>query len=613
MPQLRLIFQSEGKERPYLLRGSRWTLGRDPRSDIVIPDPLVSRRHAVLWYEGSRLFIRDAGAKNPVEVDGKAAHEAIELELGSVMQFGNTQATLRGPSEAHARFEATDNSQVSDVWVLPHAPTEIDSAELDTLHKVADAMQPVRTLDDAAYLMVRLVESLIEAERIIVARIGSQDRIEILASRKREDPLKIPRQLLSNLRSAHRASSICRRCPGESGRDYQLMMAAPWVRGDRVDGFLFVQRSLKPAEIESMLSVDDTVASSESVHCTEADSELQMIQVLTRFFDARIGAIETLEHLETERISMQSYTQKLPTFLSVSPETQELRRRLERLSPLRDPIAIIGEEGSGKRFLSLHIHGGSFETRRDGDVVPPFITARLSAEAPERGEDELFGIGKSENELSLLHKAHGGTLCIKHIELLSQTAQERLVDELQHGRIRTNGESVPLEVRLIVTSRARREEFPAYLHPALRELLPHEPVETVPLCKRLDDIPLLSSYFLEDYARRTSTTAARISPRAMDRLRAYSWPQNVRELSQVLETAAVLARGHVIYPKQLPPQFTQARNRASAVPSEIPTLKEIEAEHIRRVLELVGGNKSLACKALGIAYSTLHEKLKLIT
>ncbi|PIE23546.1 MAG: hypothetical protein CSA62_06815 [Planctomycetota bacterium] len=630
MPQLRLIFVSNGKERPFLLRGSRWTIGRDPHSDIVIPDPLVSRRHAVLWYEGHELFIRDAGAKNLVEVNGKAANEALPVPVGARFRLGSTEAVLLGPNEPHARFDATESSKVFDIWALPETEPQPSNEQLKTLALVADALQPVRSIADAAWLVVSMARQLIPHDRIVIGRIGSQDRIDILASEQRaleakdgktgetqaHSSLKIPRKLLSELRSKHRAACLCRRPSQGNDTGIERLMAAPWIRGDRVEGFLFVQRRLENSEFNSLEERGETVSSSDSTpfeECRPAPTEdLQLLQLIVRLLDARLETIETIERLENDKLAMRSFTRRLPSLLSVSPETQQLRRDLVRLSGLSDPMLITGEPGSGKLFLAMHLHSGGHETRSGEETVPPFVPVRLTPEGIQRAEDQLFGLEGDHPGNYAIQAAHGGTLCIRNIEHLPESAQLRLTDELLNGRINTALDPTPLRTRLIATSSLNYEELCGTLHPDLIALFPHRALVTVPLRRRLDDIPLLASYFLEEYAARTGAGAARVSPRAMDRLRAYHWPNNIKELEQVLETAAVLARGHVIYPKQLPPQFTQNKPASDAVPTEIPTLKQIESEHIMRVLELVGGNKSLACKALGIAYSTLHEKLKLM-
>ncbi|MBZ0267331.1 sigma 54-interacting transcriptional regulator, partial [bacterium] len=140
------------------------------------------------------------------------------------------------------------------------------------------------------------------------------------------------------------------------------------------------------------------------------------------------------------------------------------------------------------------------------------------------------------------------------------------------------------------------------------------PIMIPPLRDRVQDVPVLASYFVQHFNRELTRSVRGFHPEARKRLTQYLWPGNVRELKNVIERAILLESRDVILPEHLPLEIKPAPGASTAVPAAetafLPRpLREVELDHIRRTLEHFDGNKSQAARCLGISRQTLRDKL----
>ncbi len=332
-----------------------------------------------------------------------------------------------------------------------------------------------------------------------------------------------------------------------------------------------------------------------------------------------IGAVElvVVEHTpqqEPDRPTQRSDSGTLSmtagqTILGQSDAIEELREEVARMAPLPTTVLIQGEYGTGKAGIARAIHAAS-RCR-----LGPFVHVRCGAIPAERIESELFGLqggavtGATEDRAGCLAQANSGTLFLDGVSDLTESAQVTLLHVLEEGRYRPIGatEERHSDVRCLAATRNDLERAVAdgvfrqdlYRHLTIARL------EVPPLRERPEDIPLLAEHFLPGLAQELGRPALHLSPEAADRLAGHRWPGNIRELRNVLERAAIFATGGTITRTDL-----QLSER-SGVPTGngFPTLKELEAAHVRQALELAGGNKTRAAKLLGISRTTLYEKL----
>ena len=291
-------------------------------------------------------------------------------------------------------------------------------------------------------------------------------------------------------------------------------------------------------------------------------------------------------------------------------------------------VLLLGETGTGKELFARAIHDGS---RRARKVFLPVNCAAIPATLLE---SELFGhekgafTGAVDRKPGKFELADGGTLFLDEIGDLPQDAQAKLLRVLQDGQLHRVGGTKPVTVDVRVVA-ATNQDLAARMEQGLFRADLYYRLSVFPIClpplrERPDDIPLLVDHFVEHFAGRLHTSRPRILQEAMERLRHYEWPGNIRELQNVVERAVLLARGGDITPEMIPltpprrPSPGQAeaeapRERTPDPPAEHLPFAEAERRAILHALERAGwriSGRGGAAEVLGLKPTTLHAKMK---
>ena len=300
-----------------------------------------------------------------------------------------------------------------------------------------------------------------------------------------------------------------------------------------------------------------------------------------------------------------------------SPPMQAVFRAIAKVAPTDASVIIYGESGTGKELVARALHKNSLRNDR------PFIRVNCGALAEGVLESELFGHEKGAFTGALRRKpgrfelAHTGSIFLDEIGDLPANTQIKLLRVLQEKEFERVGgeETIRVDVRVIaathrdlqaeVESGRFREDLYYRLHIV--------PISLPPLRQRPEDIPLLAGHFLQRLGERLGKPGLVLTPEALNALRRYSWPGNVREFENVLERAAVLCDGSRISLAALPP-LARERNSRLAIPDEMfdlnATLAEVEKTLIKRALERAHGVKAKAARQLGIKSTTLLYKIE---
>ena len=327
----------------------------------------------------------------------------------------------------------------------------------------------------------------------------------------------------------------------------------------------------------------------------------------------RVG--ETDIHFLSEEDEAASRVESGPTrfgmAVGVSPVMRKLFALLERLAATDLSITLIGETGTGKDILARAIH--SCSNRKDKS----FVVFDAGAVAATLIESRLFGhmkgafTGAVSDQQGQFEAANSGTLFLDEIGELNLELQPKLLRALeQRTVVRLGGTAeIPVDVRIVAaTNRDLASEVAAgRFREDLFFRLGVAVVKVPPLRERPEDIPVLVQAIAQDLPRQVKFSDAAIAV-----LQAQKWPGNIRELKNVLSLASAVSESEVIEPRDLLSSTTQ-RSRAQTLdglPLAGRTLDSIEANAIKQTLIDCNGNKSKAAKALGIASSTLYEKLK---
>jgi two-component system response regulator PilR (NtrC family) len=303
--------------------------------------------------------------------------------------------------------------------------------------------------------------------------------------------------------------------------------------------------------------------------------------------------------------------------LGQSKQLQELRRFIAKLARSQAPVLISGESGTGKELAARMIH--SQGPRMEGAFVP----VNCGAIPSELVESELFGhkkgsfTGASSDKLGLFHAAEGGTLFLDEVADLPLDMQVKMLRAVQEKSVRPLGahQEIPVDVRIIsashldlgaqVAKRAFRQDL-FYRINVIELRMP-------PLRERPEDIPLLVEQILGRIARQSDMPKPVLTPAAIDRLRRYAFPGNVRELENILERAAALDEDGRIDADELHlPQALPASGPPPAPDGEQPLedyLGEVERQAIVKVLEETRWNRTAAAKKLGMTLRSLRYRL----
>ncbi len=319
----------------------------------------------------------------------------------------------------------------------------------------------------------------------------------------------------------------------------------------------------------------------------------------------------------------------------------ELADLLKTVAPTDATVLITGESGTGKELVARAIQQGS--ERRDR----AFVTVNCAALGESLLESELFGhekgafTGADKRREGRFKQADGGTLFLDEIGELPLQLQAKLLRALQQGEVQRVGSDTPVMVNVRViaaTNRNLRAEVDAG---RFREDLYYRlnviGLDVPPLRERKEDIPLLSSAFLERYSLANRKAIKGFTPQAMDALLKYNWPGNVRELQNAVERAVILCAGDYVSERELPLAVSSSPkrerdaekpetgisctmnmhgdaqgdgDRLSVAVTPGMTLDALERALILNTLRETGDNKSEAARRLGITRATLHNKLK---
>jgi DNA-binding NtrC family response regulator len=323
------------------------------------------------------------------------------------------------------------------------------------------------------------------------------------------------------------------------------------------------------------------------------------------------------------------------------PAMREVYKAIGRVAAQNVPVLITGESGTGKELVARAIYQHGLRAKA------PFLALNCAAIPEQLLESELFGhekgsfTGADRRRIGKFEQVSGGTLFLDEIgdmPLALQAKILRLLQEQSFERVGGN-ETVRTDVRLIAATHrdlkawSAEEKFRPDLYHRLSVFTIHLP----PLRERGEDLPMLVQRYLRRFSRELEREVREVTPEALEQLRNYSWPGNIRELQSVLKQALLRASGTVLLPAFLPELAIgpagSVNDRRESDPATAeadpgmeafirqrlgPDVQDLYADTHRqldrlllpRVLEYTGGNQHQAARLLGIARQTLRFKLR---
>jgi two-component system nitrogen regulation response regulator NtrX len=294
-----------------------------------------------------------------------------------------------------------------------------------------------------------------------------------------------------------------------------------------------------------------------------------------------------------------------------------LRQQLAIAAPTNGRVLIYGESGSGKELVAHALHHQSLRSSA------PFVEVNCAAIPDELIESELFGhvkgafTGATQSKIGKLEKADGGTLFLDEVGDMSLKTQAKVLRALEEQRFEPVGSASPVtvDVRVIAATNKNLDEemskgnFRQDLFYRLNVI----PFYVPPLRERVEDIPVLTEHFIQEFSNLYGRKPKEVSPEAMESLRQYSWPGNVRELKNLVERLVIMTQTSRVDVRHLP-SVVLKDNWPVEDPAEARSLSEarmaFDRDYILKKLEENGGNISRTADSLGIERSHLYRKLK---
>lgn len=345
--------------------------------------------------------------------------------------------------------------------------------------------------------------------------------------------------------------------------------------------------------------------------------------------EVRLNIQNAIGHktLEVENRVLKKELVKEYSFQNLVGNSEVMHKIFElvkRVSSSPTNILITGESGTGKEMVAKAIHYNGILKDK------PFVTINCGAIPESLMESEMFGhkkgsfTGAIADKAGLFEVADGGTLFLDEVGELPLTIQVKLLRSIQERIIRRVGgtEDMKIEVRIIAATNRNLEEmvnagtFRQDLYFRLNVIN----IRTPSLKERRDDIPLLANFFIKKYNERLNKHISGISAEAMESLKKYDYPGNVRELENIIERTVALEGGSSILPESLPPfvNTPTGRKMASSQEIEIGTegvdldkiMGQIEKELLVKAIHSAGGVKKRAAKLLHISFRSMRYRVE---
>ena len=351
----------------------------------------------------------------------------------------------------------------------------------------------------------------------------------------------------------------------------------------------------------------------------------EIVRVIVTFH--RISQIQKMEQRIREELYLKGHVAEntFEDIIGQSPAITQAKEEAENFAQVDSPLLIYGETGTGKELFAQAIHNAS--PRKNN----PFIAFNCAAIPENLLESELFGYvegaftgAKKKGKMGLFEQAHKGTIFLDEIGEISPDIQARLLRVLQERKVRRIGDDklIPIDIRIIVSTNkdlyrlVEKKKFREDLYYRINVLNLNLP----PIRERRQDIPLLVNFFIKKYKQKLKKAMGSISKEGIQILEEYTWPGNIRQLENIVESLMVMTKEDYIRTSLFRramnslPRNKLGLNRVDFFKSDMSisltgNLEQIKRNIIKRVIQEEKGNKAAAAKRLGIGRTTLWRKL----
>ena len=326
------------------------------------------------------------------------------------------------------------------------------------------------------------------------------------------------------------------------------------------------------------------------------------------------------EQLEDEKMYLTEEIQSIHNYTEIIGASRSLHDTFKLISQVSESdstVLVLGETGTGKELIARAIHNNSL---RKNKLMIKVNCATLPANLIE---SELFGhergsfTGATDRRLGKFELANGGTLFLDEIGELPLDLQMKLLRALQEREIERLGGRTTIKVDIRIIAATNRNLEKEVLAGRFRSDLYYRlnifPIILPPLRERKDDIEVLATHFIKKFSKKTGKPINSLGTKALQKLREYQWPGNIRELEHMIERSVLLTNGTMIKDIHLPSQNQVIDSKAITPEINLQTINENEKNHIYQILKYCKGRiagDGGAAEILGVPASTLNSKIK---
>jgi Nif-specific regulatory protein len=577
-------------------------IGRGLDCDVILSDPLASRVHAVIVCEEGVWWVRDAGSRNGTVVNNQKVDEA-QLAHGTLVRVGSSEFEFR---QSQARPSTASGVNVAQTLISDRS-VELQRAgefglealrdteranDFLTLHQLSMKLLGCTDPDEVVRTSLELLRERARASVVgfLWASDDGQLKPKLVIPEDAAGKVHLSNELTEMVTRQGKAIWIDNQEPENASRSREHFADAicvPLVHDGRTLGAIHVY--LEKGRFRQ----------------ADFDVSIPLANILTvALVRARR---ETMLQVEQQRLADKAaVTNEL---IGESRPMQELASRIGRVARATGCVLIRGESGVGKELVARAVHRASPRSDR------PMLSVNCAAIPRDLMESQLFGhkkgafTGADSDHAGLFQQAHTGTLFLDEVGEMTLDGQAKLLRILEGHPFLPVGatKEVTSDVRVIAATNRDLREFvregrfreDLYYRLSVFELY------IPPLRDRGTDMELLVNHFLEHFKRQHGRPNLTLSPDAREKLLGYSWPGNVRQLRNVIDSAVVMCDGNVILPDDL-----GLRDATSSEQLESLRIDYWERKLIQEALKRTSGNIPEAARLLGLGRATLYRKVE---
>lgn len=588
MAQL-LVFRGNRPPEAVPLYRTSTTVGADRTCTVTIEGAGLRDVHAEIVQEGRLHYIAPLDRKADVLVNGRKTKRA-RLETWDVIRMGRA-TVVYAPDDAPLAESAVDMKQVV--------------AQLENLYQFSTRLMDSKDLDTALQAILDQTLELTSATKgFIIFVENGEPRVRVARNiRKKDLPTDdtlfsetIVKKALSDGQPQLVTDAVHNKefsgCTSVISLKLTSVMCVPLKVHAETIGCLYLGTD-RPDTLFDVLRLKAV-----TVYAAQAAVIIQHLQFLASLEEANVQLKEDLRASRFGRL------------IGACPGMRDVFARVERVAATDLPVLVLGETGTGKELIAREIH------QRSHRAHGPFVAINCGAIPENLLESELFGhvrgafTGAVTTTIGKFHAASSGTLFLDEIGELPLQLQVKLLRVLEDGVVYRVGspKGEKVDVRLVAATNKdlRREVKDGQFREDLYFRIAVVTIDLPPLRKRGEDIELLAMYFLKKFSSESGSPARSFTPEALEAIKGYSWPGNIRELENRIRRAVLFADGpHVRIENLDIPKEVEEEVLPLSVARE-----QFEREYVLTVLRKNKGNRAKTARDLGVDPRTVFRYLE---